>query len=49
LQNSVQQEVRPLSWMIGPQGVTRAPKLSMRDQKRATRLAATDLRGMDEI
>ncbi len=49
LQNSVQQEVRPLSWMVGPQGVTAAPKLSQRDRKRAARLAATDLRGMDEV
>lgn len=49
LQNSIQQEQRPLSWMVGPQGVTRAPKLAMRDAKRAQRMAATDLRTPDGV
>ena len=49
LQESVQKEQRPLSWMVGPQGVTRAPKLAMRDAKRAERMQATDLRPPDEV
>lgn len=49
LQNSIQKETRPLSWMVGPQGVARAPKLSQRDAKRAERLAATDLPPPDTV
>lgn len=49
LQDSISVEKRPLSWMIGPQGVTKAPKLSQRDSKRADRLSATTLRTPDEV
>ena len=49
LQNSIQNEVRPLSWMIGPQGVQKMPKLSMRDAKQAERMAATTLRTPDSV
>ncbi|KEZ76171.1 NuoB/complex I 20 kDa subunit family protein [Salinisphaera hydrothermalis] len=49
LQDSITVEKRPLSWMIGPQGVTKAPKLSQRDSKRADRLSATTLRTPDEV
>jgi NADH-quinone oxidoreductase subunit B len=49
LQNAIQKETRPLSWMVGPQGVVRAPKLSQRDAKRAERLAMTDLRSPDSV
>ncbi len=49
LQESVQQEQRPLSWVVGPQGVTKAPKLSRREAKRAERMAATELRPPDEV
>jgi len=49
LQESIGSEKRPLSWMIGPQGVTQAPKLSQRDSKRADRLSATTLRSPDEV
>ncbi|GAB3675473.1 NuoB/complex I 20 kDa subunit family protein [Salinisphaera aquimarina] len=49
LQESIGSEKRPLSWMIGPQGVTQAPKLSQRDTKRAERLSATTLRSPDEV
>ncbi|WP_109993882.1 NADH-quinone oxidoreductase subunit B family protein [Salinisphaera sp. LB1] len=49
LQDSITVEKRPLSWMIGPQGVTQAPKLSQRDSKRADRLSATTLRTPDEV
>ena len=49
LQNSIQNEVRPLSWMVGPQGVQKMPKLSMRDAKQAERMAATTLRTPDSV
>ena len=49
LQNSIQSERRPLSWMVGPQGVTKMPALSMRDARHAERVAATDLRTPDDV
>ncbi len=49
LQNSIQEERRPLSWMVGPQGVTRVPALSMRDARHDERMAATDLRTPDQV
>ncbi|MES0873110.1 NuoB/complex I 20 kDa subunit family protein [Sinimarinibacterium thermocellulolyticum] len=49
LQNAIQSERRPLSWMVGPQGVTKMPALSMRDAKHAERMAATDLRTPDDV
>jgi NADH-quinone oxidoreductase subunit B len=49
LQQAVGQEERPLSWVVGPQGVQRGPLPSMRDQKRAERQAATVLRSPDEV
>jgi NADH-quinone oxidoreductase subunit B len=49
LQNSIKNERRPLSWMVGPQGVTRMPKLSMRDAKHAERMAVTTLRTPDSV
>ncbi|MFP5305003.1 MAG: NADH-quinone oxidoreductase subunit B [Gammaproteobacteria bacterium] len=49
LQKSIQSERRPLSWMVGPQGVTRMPAVSMRDAKHAQRMAVTDLRTPDQI
>jgi NADH-quinone oxidoreductase subunit B len=49
LQNAVQNEVRPLSWMIGPQGVQKMPKVSMRDAKQAERMAVTTLRTPDSV
>ncbi len=49
LQEAVASERRPLSWMIGPQGVTQAPKLSVRDRKRTVRSHETTLRSPDEV
>ncbi len=49
LRNAVGTEKRPLSWMIGPQGVERAPRPSMRDLKRAERQRATALRSPEEV
>ena len=42
-------ERRPLSWVVGPQGVERAPVPSQRDLKRSERQNATRLRPPNEI
>jgi len=49
LRDAVGTEKRPLSWVIGPQAVTRAPLPSMRDLKRSERSRATNLRTPDEV
>ena len=49
LREAVGKERRPLSWLIGPQGVERPPRPSLRDLKRAARQQATVLRPMDEV
>ena len=46
---SVGKEKRPLSWVIGPQGVIKGEKPSMRDLKQREREQATVLRPMDEV
>jgi NADH-quinone oxidoreductase subunit B len=48
LQDAVGKEKRPLSWVVGPQGVQKAPRPSMRDQKRPARKQITLLRPPDE-
>src|SRR5574337_1101687 len=42
-------EKRPLSWVVGPQGVQRPPAPCMRDLKRSLRQQATDLRTQDHV
>lgn len=49
LQGAVGQEKRPLSWMIGPQGVEKPPAPSMRDRKRTARQQTIHLRTPDQI
>ncbi len=49
LQRAVGSEKRPLSWVIGPQGVERAPLPAERDIKRAERQKATLLRPPDSV
>ena len=49
LQETIGREKRPLSWVIGPQGVERGPRPSQRDARREARARATALRGMDEV
>jgi NADH-quinone oxidoreductase subunit B len=49
LRNLVGNERRPLSWVIGPQGVERPPLPVMRDMKRPQRQKTTELRPPDEI
>jgi len=48
LQTAVGNERRPLSWAVGPQGVSRPEPPSMRDLKRAQRQRAMTLRPPDE-
>lgn len=49
LHQAVGTERRPLSWVVGPQGVARAPKPSFRDLNRPQRQTATDLRTPDNV
>jgi len=49
LQKAVGTEKRPLSWVIGPQGIYRPSMPSMRDEQTAARREATSLRPPDEI
>ena len=43
LQDAVGSEKRPLSWVVGPQGVTRAKMPSQKQLRRAARQSVTDL------
>ncbi len=49
LQQVVKAERRPLSWVVGPQGIVRPELPAQRDLKRAARQAETELKTMDEI
>ena len=49
LQDAVGKERRPLSWVIGPQGVERSSLDSQRDLHRAQRQQASVLRTPDEV
>ena len=49
LQKAIGKEKRPLSWVIGPQGVERMPMPSQRELKREARRRAGVLRGVDEL
>ncbi|MBB2167983.1 NADH-quinone oxidoreductase subunit B [Gluconacetobacter aggeris] len=49
LQNAIGTQRRPLSWMVGPQGIERVTPPSMRDARRDIRRAARDLRSPDAL
>jgi len=49
LRDAVGKEKRPLSWVVGPQGVERAEMPSMRDMKREQRQTLTVLRTPDSV
>lgn len=49
LQESIGQERRPLSWVVGEQGVYRANMQAERDRKQAERIAVTELRSPDSV
>lgn len=49
LRDAIGKERRPLSWVVGPQGIKRPEPTVMRDIKRAERQRATDLPSPDKI
>lgn len=49
LQKSIQEERRPLSWVVGDQGVYKAEMPSQRETLRDRRIAATELRTPDKL
>lgn len=49
LGDAVGKETRPLSWMIGEQGVIKPAQPSMKEQKREERAKMTTFRSIDEI
>jgi NADH-quinone oxidoreductase subunit B len=49
LQEAIGTEKRPLSWMVGPQAVTRASLPNQRERKRKARYRATALREPDHV
>ncbi|MCM2973567.1 MULTISPECIES: NuoB/complex I 20 kDa subunit family protein [Larsenimonas] len=49
LQDSIQEERRPLSWVVGDQGVYRAEMPSQREKNRSERIAVKELRTPDQI
>lgn len=49
LRESIGKEERPLSWMIGPQGILKMEKVSMRDLKQEERSKMGTIRPMNEI
>src|SRR5574344_1426399 len=49
LQDSIGQERRPLSWVVGDQGIYRAEMPAQRDVRREQRIQVTNLRSPDEV
>ena len=49
LQDAVGSDRRPLSWVVGPQGVTRGPRPSTRMKKQEIRRQTTTLRSPDAV
>ncbi len=49
LRETIGKEKRPLTWTIGPQGITRPEKISVRDLKNEERIKMGRIRTMDEI
>jgi NADH-quinone oxidoreductase subunit B len=49
LREAVGKEKRPLSWIVGPQGVIKAGKISMKEIKREERMKMTEIKSPDEI
>ena len=49
LRESIGKEKRPLSWVIGPQGIHKAEKISMRDIKQEERSKMGTIRPMNEV
>jgi NADH-quinone oxidoreductase subunit B len=49
LRESIGKEKRPFSWVIGPQGIQKPEKISMRDLKKDKRSEMGNIRPMNEV
>jgi NADH-quinone oxidoreductase subunit B len=49
LRESIGKEKRPLSWVIGSQGITQPEKISLRDLKSEERMKMGNIRTMNEV
>jgi NADH-quinone oxidoreductase subunit B len=49
LRESIGKEQRPFSWVVGPQGIHKAEKISMRDLKQSERCNMDTSRPMNEV
>lgn len=49
LRDSIGKEERPLSWVVGPQGIHKAEKANMRDLKQEERCRMGTIRPMNEV
>lgn len=49
LQDAIGKERRPLSWVVGDQGVYKADEISQREKKREERIKVTNLRSPDGV
>src|SRR4051795_7185818 len=49
LGDAVRQEKRPLSWVIGEQGVIKPPMQPMKEQRREERMGMVNFRPIDEV
>jgi NADH-quinone oxidoreductase subunit B len=49
LANSVGKEKRPLSWVVGEQGIIKPTMVSMKETKHDARMNMTSFKGVDEI
>lgn len=49
LRDSIGNEKRPLSWVIGPQGISQREKFSIRDLKTDERMKMGNIRPMNEV
>jgi NADH-quinone oxidoreductase subunit B len=49
LRETIGKEKRPLSWTVGPQGISRPDKISIRDMKNSERMKMGNIRTMEEI
>lgn len=47
--DSIGKEKRPLSWLVGAQGVTKMPPVSLRDMKREERMKMKEIKPPSEI
>lgn len=49
LADAVGKEKRPLSWMVGDQGIIKPALTSSKDKKREERMGMVDFKGIDEV